>query len=453
MSIQFRLNAAIGALLALALLWIVGTMIYEAGPRVRAESASIMRLSKGLVEPSIRALSEAKDPEAAFRALLDDLKDVRHVRMTLEGAGPGHVEIAGPPPEPKQSWFKRWLARLIPLQPEVERLPVDIPGRHLGDLVLTSKPVDEVDEVLNEIGDVALRGLMLAAAVFALTTLVVNRALQPVDRLSRALGAMQGGDYDIALPEHGPPEIAAISGRLNALARTLTDTRKENRWLSEKVIRVADEERRELARELHDELGPYLFAVRAGTTSLRNEAQSKHPDVGRMAALCTTLLEQIDALQRTNRRVLVKLRPVGLAELGLVRALEALVSLWSGDHPDVAVALDIAADVTALDDTSALTAYRVVQEGLTNAFRHAGATRIDVRIATDPTLQTAACAVDGPLIISVRDNGAGLPEESHPGFGITGMNERLWALGGDMRLVNAPGGGVLLEAVVPVARK
>lgn len=451
MSIQFRLNAAIGALLATALLWIVATMIVEAGPRVRAESASIMRLSKGLIEPSLTALGDAKDPAAALDSLVAGLKDLRHVRIWLE-ARAGHDADASPAPEPKRSWLKRRLARLIAVEPSVERLPVDIAGRRLGTVVLASKPADEVNEVLDEIADVAWRGLLLAAAVFLLTTLVVNRALQPIGRLRRAMSAMQAGNYDIALPESGPPEMAAISMKLNQLASTLERTRSENSWLSEKVIRVADDERRDLARELHDELGPYLFAVRAGMATLKREVDGPSPDAGRLSKACATLLEQIDAIQRTNRRVLMKLRPVGLAELGLAKALEGLAAMLRNDHASTEVRLDISADVSRLDDTSALTLYRIVQEGLTNAFRHAGATQIDVAIV-DADADGGPGGGTDAIRVTVRDNGTGLDEDGGGGFGLTGMRERVWALGGRLQIGNSGGGGVLLEAVVPVARK
>lgn len=451
MSIQFRLIAAIGSLLALALVWIVATMLFEAGPRIRAESVSILRLSKGLVQTSIRALGDARDPEAALATLVQDLGDVRHLRIALEGEGQTR-----PPQlvhEPKRSWLKGRLAKLIALEPSIERVPVDVGGRRLGTLVLISKPGDEINEVLEEIGDVAWRGLLLALGLFALTSLVVNRALAPVDRLRRAMGAMQAGNYDIVLPETGAPEIAAISRKLNALAATLSAARSENRWLSEKVIRVADDERRDLARELHDELGPYLFAVRAGTTSLKREVESERPDMGRLSRACATLLDQIDAIQRTNRRVLVKLRPVGLNELGLARSLEGLISLCQADRQDVEVTLDVATETAAIDETSALTVYRVVQEGLTNAFRHAGATRIDVAITMSQQAGGGEGAPRPALKIRVTDNGKGLAEEKGRGFGLTGMSERVWALGGTLTVSNLTEGGVALEAVVPVARK
>jgi two-component system sensor histidine kinase UhpB len=148
----------------------------------------------------------------------------------------------------------------------------------------------------------------------------------------------------------------------------------------------------------------------------------------------------------------MKLRPVGLAELGLAKALEGLAAMLRNDHASTEVRLDISADVSRLDDTSALTLYRIVQEGLTNAFRHAGATQIDVAIV-DADADGGPGGGTDAIRVTVRDNGTGLDEDGGGGFGLTGMRERVWALGGRLQIGNSGGGGVLLEAVVPVARK
>lgn len=462
MSIQFRLNLLFGALLALALVSMISAMIFSAGPRVRAENDSIVRLTHEFIETAATTLPETSDPAGSLAKLIDGLSDLRHVRIYLEGSPAAKAEAAEPP----RGWARQWLASLVrsePVQPL--RLPVTANGRDLGTVVIAPQAGDEIGEVLDAIGNIASRGLLLAVAVFALTSFVIHRALAPIGMLDRALGLLRSGDYGVRLAPAGPPEIARISSSLNELAAELERTREANRWLSQKVIRVEDDERRELARELHDELGPYLFAVRAGATSLKREIARPDGDQERITGLCRAMLEQIDAIQRTNRRVLHKLRPVGLNELGLAASLQGIVAMWRKDHPAIEVTLALASDLDHLDDTVALTVHRVVQEGLTNAFRHAKASRVDITVTSieqgtdeagpharrDGTGSEAAQRTG--IRVSVRDDGVGLAGPVQDGFGITGMRERVWALGGTVTIANAPdGGGALLEAVIPIAK-
>jgi two-component system sensor histidine kinase UhpB len=161
------------------------------------------------------------------------------------------------------------------------------------------------------------------------------------------------------------------------------------------------------------------------------------------------MLEQINALQQFNRRVLEKLRPVGLAELGLREALGALVRLWGESHPGVVIDMNVSQPLDGTGETAELTVYRIIQEALTNVFRHARATRVDI------TVEPAASRPSGPppretkaFMVSVRDNGAGLPADHKQGLGLIGMRERVLALGGTMTVAST-NQGVTVEAMVP----
>jgi two-component system sensor histidine kinase UhpB len=263
------------------------------------------------------------------------------------------------------------------------------------------------------------------------------------------------------VPEKGPPEFVDICTKLNRLAATLKVTISENRRLAERIICIQDEERKDLARELHDELGPYLFAIRAGATTMRNEAERGAGDQPKFLRTCDTLLERIEAMQRMNRRVLQKLRPMGLDEFGLKAKLASLVGMWRENHPETSISLGVSDAMPERDGTSNLTIYRIVQEGLTNALRHADATRIDIVVEAmragseiPDTIRPGAPRLPPgrPCVhVTVSDDGKGIAAQLSPSYGITGMNERVWATGGEMRIFNRPGGGVTLEAWVPAS--
>jgi two-component system sensor histidine kinase UhpB len=159
------------------------------------------------------------------------------------------------------------------------------------------------------------------------------------------------------------------------------------------------------------------------------------------------MLDQVNALQQFNRRVLEKLRPAGLSELGLNEALGALVRLWRDAHPGVVVETGVSQSLGDMGETAELTIYRIVQEALTNVFRHSGATHVTVTIEPVPK-SSGNGAQGGAARVRVQDNGEGLPSDHKFGLGLTGMRERVMALGGTMTVASTDD-GLTVEAVVP----
>jgi two-component system sensor histidine kinase UhpB len=213
------------------------------------------------------------------------------------------------------------------------------------------------------------------------------------------------------------------------------------------VVSLQDAERKEVARDLHDEFGPYLFALRAHAAALTQLANSRDPDFDAWRRHVGAMSDQVNALQQSNRRVLERLRPVGLAELGLADALAVLMRLWHETHPDVAIETSISPSLGARGETAELTIYRIIQEAVTNVFRHARATRVDIRVEPAAPLPIGTGEA-GAIMVSVRDNGAGLPADHKQGFGMLGMRERVLALGGTMTVASTSQ-GVTVEALVP----
>ena len=275
---------------------------------------------------------------------------------------------------------------------------------------------------------------------------VVNRALEPIQSLVDAMSSIEAGHYDTRVRPRGSPELAAICGKLNHLASVLGTTVEDKRQLAERVVSLQDVERREIARDLHDEFGPYLFALRAHASSLARLADTPEPDLGALHRHIGAISDQVNALQQSNRRVLARLRPVGLAELGLADALAALMRLWRESYPDVVIETAISPSLGARGETAELTIYRIIQEALTNVFRHADATHVEITV--EPAPQRTGTGEPEAIMVSVRDNGAGLPADHRQGFGMLGMRERVLALGGTMTVAST-NHGVTVEAMVP----
>jgi two-component system sensor histidine kinase UhpB len=431
LSLRARLLALLGAVLAAGLAAGVGLLMLHAAQRVRAESDSTARLAREFAATALASLGESQDPVAALRGLLAEVERLRHIRIYMDGSG-APAGVARPRRAPD------WFAALVASPPSVTRMRLDGRGGLDGELVLAADPGDEIDEIWDEVTALALAAAALALAGFAVVSLAAGRALAPIAALAEALERLRRGERALRVPVRGAPEFVAIAERVEQLAATLARLDAENRRLVERLVQVQDEERRDIARDLHDEIGPFLFAIRAGLGALARRLDGARRDD------CARIDGQIAALQQVNRRILGRLRPAALDEMGLAGALEALAHGWRELRPDVALDLRCTAADAPLDETTALTAYRIAQEGLTNVFRHSGATRVDV------TVETVGRDGRRELRIAVRDDGAGLDAGAPRGIGLRGMGERVAALGGRLTLASAAPQGALLEAHLPL---
>jgi two-component system sensor histidine kinase UhpB len=450
LSLRARLNTLLALVMVLGLVVNIARLLLEAAPRVAAEDQSVVRLARGFIEPLVSDLNDASDPEARLDRIVEGLKQLRHVSITRERAPAGNGAPAasvssGDRGEPPQ--VPEWFVTLIHPEQTTIAVPVAANGRSLGFLVITSHPTDEIAEIWDGIVTQIEVGSAIAAALLLMTMTIVNRALAPIKSLADGMSSIEAGRYDTRVTPGGSPELAAICGKLNHLASVLETTVEDKRRLAERVVSLQDVERKEIARDLHDEFGPYLFALRAHASSLTRLADTPSPDLDALRKHIGAMSDQVNALQQSNRRVLERLRPVGLAEFGLADALAALMRLWRQTYPDVVIETSISPELEARGETADLTIYRIIQEALTNVFRHARATRVDVRVEPAATRSAGAAGTEA-IMVSVSDNGAGLPADHKQGFGMLGMRERVLALGGSMTVAST-NHGVTVEALVP----
>ncbi len=449
LSLRARLNTILALVLMLGLAINIARLLLEAGPRVQAEDQSVVRLARGFIETLVVGLNEAPDPDARLNRIIEDFNRLRHVSITradraveanaVSASRSGADDGSNGPPA--------WFVALVHPDRTAVSVPVTINGKS-GSLVITSHPNDEMNEIWDGIVTQVQVGSAIAAALLLITMTVVSRALAPIEALTDAMNSIEFGDYDTRVKPDGPPELAAIGNKLNHLAAALGDAVEDKRRLAERVVSLQDVERKEIARELHDEFGPHLFALRAHVSSLMRIAENREPDVASLRKHGNAIWEQVNALQQFNRRVLEKLRPVGLAELGLREALGALLRLWREAHPEVVIETRISPSLGEPGETADLTIYRIIQEALTNVFRHADATRIDVVLEPADRLSAATRGRRGSVLVRVRDNGSGLLRDHKRGHGLVGMRERVLALGGTVTVTSADG-GVTVEALVP----
>ena len=216
----------------------------------------------------------------------------------------------------------------------------------------------------------------------------------------------------------------------------------QNRRLNERLLKLQAEERADLARDLHDEIGPLLFAVNMTAATIERLAGTDR-DVD-IPVHARSIHETVGRIQRRVRAILGRLRP--LQNMELKTAIDRVVTFWGSRRPDVAFTVMVTVQDDRIDDDMRETIYRVIQEGMSNAIRHGAPTRVQVTIAHDG---------DDVIRVEVADDGVGMPadgklEREPTQFGLKGMRERIMAMAGSLSIQRGHDGrGLALVVRLP----
>jgi two-component system sensor histidine kinase UhpB len=227
----------------------------------------------------------------------------------------------------------------------------------------------------------------------------------------------------------------AIAELRQARAR-LVEVSEENRQLAHQAIELQERERRDVARELHDELGQYFHAIRMELGSMPEQIRG---DPERSLATVLRIESYIEHVYGVTRRIMNRLRPVGLDEIGLDAALQHLVTGWRERRPDIRFSFEAGSGLSTLSEAESIALFRIAQEAVTNAARHAVAGAIGVRLDV--------CDSAPPQTeLVITDDGHGLPDRARRGMGLIGMRERIEGVGGELRIDSNPGRGTMVRA-------
>jgi two-component system, NarL family, sensor histidine kinase UhpB len=393
------------------------------------ENAPGARSAKTVAAALNAALAASANPQATLDAFADGLGKTESIAFRQPASDRPLVRIA-------DSRVPHWFIALLNIPDIGTAYPVAIAGHHVGDVIFT--PDLSADIFEKWIGFLAITlsgsGLMLMAALSAHFT--TGSAIRPLEQLQQGLARLRAGEYDSAIPCKGPPEIRKSCEAANQLSLTLKQLSRDNRTLLRRLVSVQDDERRELARELHDELGPLLFAIRANATVL-SEAT---PDDAELRAPAHGILQAAERLQQAHRRILEGLTPLYVQDLGLAQSIDTLLQNVRAQAPQLTLVAGIDPRLNDIDGVLSQTIYRVIQESVTNVLRHARATRIDV----DATVR------EDEVVLEISDNGVGFLPQTPFGRGLTGMRERVRALDGILAL-SRENGRTLVRCRLPPA--
>jgi two-component system sensor histidine kinase UhpB len=310
-------------------------------------------------------------------------------------------------------------------------------AERLGKLRVSSNPMSEFAEIEQQAGEhlalLALTLLALSAAIYWM----VRRGLQPVAQVQAALANLQAGHLETRLPRFKLKDVDDISLRFNQCAAAMEQAAAQRRDLTRRVIEAEEDERKRLARELHDELGQSLTAIKVDAAYIAREAANNAPKIVDSAHSIEKLSSNIMELIRS---MLARLRPYGLETVGLRETIQDLVNGWQVRVADrFQCSLRIRGNVDALAPELNMTLYRLIQECLTNAVKHSRARKINLSISLEESrvlLEVTESETTGNAA-AVGGNGTGL----------LGMRERVEAHGGELSLAFDP--GLSLRAWMP----
>jgi two-component system, NarL family, sensor histidine kinase UhpB len=445
-SLRMRMMLIPSGILLIGMLAAVCITLIAARERIRSETQSGVGMASLLIGYALDELATDREPEAAMLRLRRELAQVRHVRVeyrvdpTLAAPAPAETDAA-----PK--WF---LALFEPAR-AVATYPLIVGGVPRGELVMRTWPADEVEEIWNGLIFLAILLAAVAMAIAALLYASAHLALRPLHELEQGLDRLEQGRFE-ALAEIKISELRRIGERFNRLAFSLARTEAQNHRLVDRLLYVQEAERKELARELHDEYGAALFGIRAAASCIveaASAASTTDPAAREIGERAQTIARLADSIQKQNYRILDRIQPVVLSQMGLAEALRHLTETWQATHRDCACDLVVTA-LPALAEDVSLACYRIVQECLTNIARHAQAKQARISVTYDKGDAGNAAGIR----LIVEDDGVGLPEVFRSGFGFLGMSERVHKFGGRLVCDRMAGAGTRIEAVIPcVAEK
>ncbi|WP_461658614.1 ATP-binding protein [Methylorubrum aminovorans] len=444
-----RLILIVLAIDVVAALVSCGVIVLTARSAVKVEMAASLATVEPLVADTIRSL-RSPSPESVLHTLDLRFQALRHVRVTILNAEGQRVGFGPSEQGREQRTAPRWFVRLIAPEPHQHDLPIIVRGERIGTAAITTQPLDEIEEVWGYARSLALASLILNLAVLAALTLALGRILRPLGRLANGLTRLERHDYTAHLDPPASRELAVIAERFNRVAGALSEARAANGRLNRQLLTAQDDERARIALELHDEFGPCLFALEANAASVARLAASPGEiDRGRLASRAGDIGSIVGQVQVLNRDLLNRLRPHGLGEVPLADCLSLLLRDFQRRHPETRFEGSFEGLAQGYGDIVDLTVFRCIQESSTNAVRHGDARHVRARVAQES--DAAGLTI---LRISVEDDGTGIAPGHRVGLGLSGMRERVEALGGQFRLDTASldngASGTVVRITLPI---
>lgn len=441
------MNLVVGGLSATFVIVLIAAEIQSTRTSIREEIEAANRVASQLLGQLASIYSNVGGPDMVLQFLRQTGR-VRANEVSLVSPA-GDVLYRSPEATYKAGrQAPDWFAHL--LAPQVTK--ITFPLRGGVQLVVEA----QTSRAVLDAWDGILRLTALGAGMFVIINVLafwsVARVLKPFPIIADGLERIQRGELSHRLPPLAGYEASTIGGAFNRMAQAVEDKVRaerqardaearleERREMSSLADQRVEEERRLIAHELHDEFGQSVTAIRSLALAIATQPEARNTSTAEIARLIS---DEAASLYDAMHGLIPRLAPLTLDTLGLAATLESLTRDWQRRHPSVTLTLrhDLPPE---LGPSVTLAIYRVIQEGVINAIRHANPSHVDVDVRSDPR----------SIVVTVSDDGGGLPAEwSKPGhFGLRGLNDRVTQLGGSFQVGNDPArGGARLRAEIPL---
>jgi two-component system, NarL family, sensor histidine kinase UhpB len=449
MSLRLKINLIVAALTFVFAATLLALQLRSMRESVHEETVAANRVASQLLERT--AWRYAAQGTPAMQAFLQGIGRVRSNDITLFDAKGGELYRSPAPTYKAGRDAPAWFVALIAPPPSVQA--IEFPD---GKLVVRANASRAEVDAWDSLLALALGALVLLLAANATVFWLVGRAVRPFGQIVLALNQLQAGRFDAALPPLPGTEAGAIGAAFNRMVAELqghieterravraelqlSDSRELTHWIDQHI----EAERRMIARELHDELGQSVTAMRSMALSIATRVRSLDPQAEAAARL---IAEESSRLYDAMHGIIPRLTPLVLDNFGLADALADLVERTQRSHADVHIALTVELAEAVLGGDASLALYRAAQEGLTNAMRHGQARR----------LQLAVHGRADEVTLELIDDGQGLPPEGPQRNGHHGLRwlaERVQALGGSFEVAPALPRGVRLHVRLPLSAR
>lgn len=418
---------------------LAGGILLNARTAVEEEVASSFAVASRYLQSRKVEIEQATFPENYLADLGLEHGAARHVRaIAVDSAGRVVPPRTVSDETEKDPLPPEWFIDLLSLEPLREEIPLVFRTGQTATILLESEPFDEIAEVWQDFRFVVPLAFAFTVVLSGASILLLNTVFNRIRRVSDGLGHLHGGKLDARLDDLRIPELDNIVERFNDLAERLSLREAENRELNRRLLTLQDDERRQIAQDLHDELGPYLFALRTATLP-------RHPVPGEPSRQDLDLPEIAHAIQVRTRRIITSLRPMSLGEVPLADLIEDLVETFGRLAAESRITLKAESGPHSYGEAVDLTIHRFVQESIVNALRHGRARNMDIHIRERS---------DG-LFVSITDDGTGPVAIStgRPGYGFVGISDRVRALGGTWEKPQHADGRTVTCLLVPVEQR
>lgn len=434
MTLRQRLLFLVMVVLGVSLVIGAAITYWRAASKVQTELHAAFVVGQQVLVDAAKEIDRAPNPFQQLHNVIERFSGGRHLKVSLIDAS-GNVAMSSrlaQPEDPAPEWFYTLLGS------ETESVSVALPQKVSGytSFLIETISRNEVHEFWEDLVSSLLVMAILGTLVLALIYWTMGRELLPLVALNQAFKHISDGNFHSRLNVAGPKDLQLVSVGFNQMAERLEHMEAVADRLHNQLESVQEEERAELARDLHDEIGPLLFSVGIDTASVQKALgeSASHDVVERLESI----REAVSLSQKHVLQILGRLRSGSVEDLGLDGAIQRLIDFWRMRQPHLEFSAEIPDTSFGADLDTVI--FRVVQESVSNAVRHGQPTHIDIIILQRP---------DGSTSVTVVDDGGGLKSDK-PGNGQTGMRERVTTRNGTLVIRNRNDGrGTLVTADFP----